>query len=497
MRKIVDVKETKEARMLRHRLEVGVLTLATLVLTACGGGGSSSSPPNPPPPSADFSLLLSSSTVTLGTGDTATLPVLIQPINGFSGTVSVSVLGMTPEKHLTATAITIAAGSTGTVTISSHTDAPYGNVSGLRLHGVSGALTHDSSPFNVIIKAGGSGSVIPDKFAYVINATCFYNSSGCVYPYTIDPSTGDLSPGTPVGAGSFSKVLSADSSGKFLYVGGNDISMFKIDGRSGALTPLVPATVPGGTPEWMGVHPSGKFVYLANDSNTSIDVFALNTQTGFLTQRSSAYACLQSMLPAGISLDFDTDGKFLFVPQGCSFENILTFSIDETTGALSRKSAAQGPFQPTALAVLPNGRFAYVLSDVISMYGIDASGTLGFLKYVNAGYMPSGIAIAPSGKFLYITNQGDNTVSQYSIDGTTGELSSLGAIGGLESPVGLTIERSGRFLYVVNGQQSGCTYGIAGGIQKFTIGTTGNLTPGKKVCADIMALQIVTTTPKP
>jgi len=344
----------------------------------------------------------------------------------------------------------------------------------------------------------------PDKFAYVVNMTCaaISGTPGCVYAYSIDPVTGALTRlGSPVPAGNSSQVLAA-ALGKFLYVANmSDVSMFSINATTGALTPIPPGTVVGGFPEWIGVHPSGKFAFLANDDTASMDVFAINSTTGALTKTTSASACINSMRNPGVSAGLDPSGKFAYVPQGCSFQNVLTFSIDQNTGVLTQTSAANGPFLPVATAVHPTGTFAYVVGsspDAVTVYRVDSAGNLSPVSSVNTGSMPSAIAIEPAGKFAYIANYGSNNLYEYNIDQTTGALSKLPDVSVLNTPVALTIERSGRFLYAISASDSSCAYGLGASVQAFTIDTAGRLTAtGSKVCADLNATGIVTTSPAP
>lgn len=351
---------------------------------------------------------------------------------------------------------------------------------------------------NATLQIGSSAAA--DKFAYLANTICFTSQSGCVYSYTIDSTTGVLKsaaiPITAADAGS--KVLSVDPLGKFLYVGNSsDVSMFTIDPANGALAPIPPGSVAGGSPEWIGVHPSSKFAYLANDSSATIDVYSINLTTGALTQTSSVPACIQMFfLSAGVSAGIDPSGKFLFVPEGCSFDDVLTFSIEQTTGALTLTGTpASGATEPVGLAVHPSGSFVYLLStspDVITTYTVSPSGLLTtFGNPVPAGSLSSAIAVDPSGKFAYVANSGSNDVSEYSIDQTTGALTNIGSATGITNPVAMTIEHSGKFLYVVS-PPPGC--GAFGGrVQAFAIGTAGQLTAiGNPACADLEPAQIVT-----
>jgi YVTN family beta-propeller protein len=88
---------------------------------------------------------------------------------------------------------------------------------------------------------------------------------------------------------------------------------------------------------------------------------------------------------------------------------------------------------PDWVAVDPSGKFAYVAnfgSNDVSMFTIDAtSGALTSTGTIAAGQSPTSIAVHPSGKFVYVTNSASNNISMFSIDATTGALTLIGTIG--------------------------------------------------------------------
>jgi 6-phosphogluconolactonase (cycloisomerase 2 family) len=81
----------------------------------------------------------------------------------------------------------------------------------------------------------------------------------------------------------------------------------------------------------------------------------------------------------------------------------------------------------------PSGKFAYAVnfnSNDISMYTINATtGALTSTGTITSGQSPTSIAIHPSGNFAYVTNSASNDISIYSIDGATGALTLIGTIG--------------------------------------------------------------------
>jgi len=126
---------------------------------------------------------------------------------------------------------------------------------------------------------------------------------------------------------------------------------------------------------------------------------------------------------------------------------------------------------PQSIAVAPSGKFAYVadagcnggVSGYVSMYTINS--TTGALTSVGPP-VPShdtdanSVTVDPSGKFVYLATTGDDFssdggVAMYTIDATTGALTSIGEIDGncpgLCVPLSVAVDPSGKFVYVPNG----------------------------------------------
>jgi YVTN family beta-propeller protein len=76
-----------------------------------------------------------------------------------------------------------------------------------------------------------------------------------------------------------------DSAGKFAYVTNfesNDVSMYTIDATTGALTPI--GTIAAGqSPTSIAIHPSGKFAYVTNSASNDVSIYSVDAATGALT----------------------------------------------------------------------------------------------------------------------------------------------------------------------------------------------------------------------
>jgi 6-phosphogluconolactonase len=161
--------------------------------------------------------------------------------------------------------------------------------------------------------------------------------------------------------------------------------------------------------------------------------------------------------------------------------SVSAFRVDNHSGTFVELpgSPYQGGISPSVILVDPKQKFAYVSNggeNDVSQFKINGNFSLTeVLPRVPTGTNPSSMAMDSAGKFLYVCNSGyiggiaSNTVSVYSIDGSSGVLSPVGSPVNVGfNPVFLTLSPSGKFLYVANG--------AAGTISAFTVGSSGALT---------------------
>ncbi len=210
------------------------------------------------------------------------------------------------------------------------------------------------------------------------------------------------------------------------------------------------------------------FVYVANQGSDDVSVFQFNTGTGVLTALAGSTGNPFSAGTGPFAVTVDSALEFVYVANFTS-NNISAFSLNSTTGVLTPLIAATGnPFptetNPASIVVAPNGQFAYVAnsgSNTVSAYTVDPN--TGALTALGGGTgnpfptqtTPLSVTVTPNGQFLYVTNSNSNTVSAYSVNGTTGALTSLAGATGNPFPSGLspsdiTVSPNGQFAYAVN-----------------------------------------------
>jgi len=230
----------------------------------------------------------------------------------------------------------------------------------------------------------------------------------------------------------------------------NAVAAYRINNTSAQFTAIVGSPYPSGnSPSSVVVHPSNRFVYVTNQLDNTISLFAIDGTIGSLKE---VLPRTRTGLTPG-SLVMDTPGSFLFALNQVS-SSISTYSINSTSGALT--GVAGSPFatatDPVALALAPSGKFLYVVNaNLASVFAYTVSA--GVLQPVagipvQVGNGALAITVDPAGNLVYVANSTDNTVSVLAINSSTGALTLLGTFAVGTRPISLVV--LGQFLYVAN-----------------------------------------------
>lgn len=264
----------------------------------------------------------------------------------------------------------------------------------------------------------------------------------------------------------------------------------------------------------------GKFLYVANQQDNTISAYTIDSATGALTPVKGSpfdttFLIIGTQLRTGgfspTGLAVDPAGKFLFVASQCSgiggtclppipgvpiSGNISVFTIDNTPGSLTPGALTPLPtspfnagFTPVAVAVDPSGKFLYAVNlnaqqvdstpsttGAVSAFTIGVDGALTQVSGspFPGGLQPVSVAVDPSGKFAYVANFFSHDVSAYSIDSTTGALTSIGDFQAAIAPDSVAVDPSGKLAYVAIATPP---YNPVNEVLAFNIdGTTGALT---------------------
>jgi YVTN family beta-propeller protein len=339
----------------------------------------------------------------------------------------------------------------------------------LRHHGY--VLTGDG-PSSLTIDPSG-------QFAYTLNS-----NSQDISLFTIDSLAGDLiaadcnqntanldSCNTGTGATPVSMVF--EPNGRFAYVANqlsNTITAHAKDSSTGALNdvvaqPPVDVTSQGGdTPEQLRVHPDGGFLYVVYDATDNVGVYEISATDGTLTQVTGSPVASGGTAAADIAIT--PDGQYAYVANRSGEIGVFTIDGSGLLVANGSPLMAGGAPTPEALAIESSGRWLYMLSQEVSgsvsLFEIQNDGTLvqsncGTSQTCTAGSVPESIAIDPTGQFVSVTNGGGDTLSLYSIDQNTGQLTALSGLAGRDRPSAVTyytdtdeVTVTPRFAYVAN-----------------------------------------------
>lgn len=168
-------------------------------------------------------------------------------------------------------------------------------------------------------------------------------------PFTVGVQTTGLPATTPNPP---APVLTAD--GRFLYVSLTQnnhraVAGYSLDASTGILTALPghPYATTGDEVRRPAIHPNGRFMYVANETGSTIDVFEINPSTGALSAMPGSPCSTAGPGPVVV----DPSGSFAFVPNysAGAGNTVSVFAINQSTGGLSQIAGSPytvgtGPF---------------------------------------------------------------------------------------------------------------------------------------------------------
>lgn len=148
--------------------------------------------------------------------------------------------------------------------------------------------------------------VVPSQHLYEsTNATKGTSTAG-IYGYTIDPTSGALTPvsGSPFGSSCGADNVATAVAGKFLFV--SNCGTYSIDGNSGALqlvTAYQPFIFPG---DWAVSDPAGKFLWAITMAQScfhcdvGVSAYQVDPNTGNITLVPNSFFVMQNSFSGSI-----------------------------------------------------------------------------------------------------------------------------------------------------------------------------------------------------
>jgi len=321
-----------------------------------------------------------------------------------------------------------------------------------------GVAAESEDPSFLAVHPGG-------KYLYAVNEIDHFGAqkSGAVSAFSIDAKTGNLTLLNQAGTqGAGPCHISLDKTGKYVLVAnydGGSVAVFPIR-EDGSLAPASAFMQHSGSSinkerqegphaHWIGTSPDNRFVLAADLGLDEILVYRFNAAKGTLTPNTLPLVKL-SPGHGPRHLAFHPNGKFAYVLTEMG-SGVTAFAYKASNGSLSPLETVStlsvlrrdysGPKEAAEIVVHPSGKFLYSSNragiDTISLFSIDpVNGTLKLKdEYPTMGKTPRNFAIDPTGKFLLAANQESNNIVIFRIDSTTGALSPTGEIIAAPAPV--------------------------------------------------------------
>jgi len=214
-----------------------------------------------------------------------------------------------------------------------------------------------------------------------------YTDSGSkgIYGYRLDAGTGAVNSIGLTAETDNPSFLAIHPSGKFLYAANEveqfngeksgSVSAFSLDRNTGKLTLLNRVSSLGGSPAHLSLDKTGKYLFVANYGGGSVAVFPidgdgrLGKASSFVQHTGSSVNSERQASPHPHEVVATNDNRFVLVPD-LGLDEVLIYKFDATKGALTPNDPRFGKTAPGAgprhIALHPNGRFVYLVDEMQS-----------------------------------------------------------------------------------------------------------------------------------
>ena len=273
--------------------------------------------------------------------------------------------------------------------------------------------------------------------------SCLYaaiRSTKSISSWKINSQSGDLTPLNTIPAGMNPVFLRTDRTGKFLFSTDNNInivSVFAI-GQSGAVQEgAIQSIATANFPHSVQIDPGNRFIYVPCRSGERIQKFNFDPVKGTLSANVNDLATPDSTGPR--HFDFHSALHVVYFVNEFG-RSVTVYRIDSATGTLSPIQAlsvippgAARPIAPNKgggdIHLTPDNRYLYATNrdpDTITAFSVDSSsGLLTRVVQYPTESTPRAFDIDPTGNFIYVGGQTSGKLAAYRIDSSTGQLTHI------------------------------------------------------------------------
>ncbi len=298
-----------------------------------------------------------------------------------------------------------------------------------------------------------------------------------IYAFRLSEQDGKLTPLGLVAESASPSFLALHPSGKFLYAV-NEIDKFKgekagsvsaysVNAANGKLTLLNVVSSKGDGPCHISIDPSGKTALIANYGGGSIASYGIGADgklteaVSFIQHKGSSVNPARQKEPHAHSIDVDVARKHAIVDD-LGLDKLLFYQFDADKHTITPGNSIALPLGsgPRHFAMHPNGRFGYVINEIlltITAVALDTDGGK-ILQTISTiadkampNYSTAEVEVHPNGKFVYGSNRGQNTIAAFTVDQATGKLTAIGHTSTEgKTPRNFAIDPSGKWLLAAN-----------------------------------------------
>jgi 6-phosphogluconolactonase len=317
-----------------------------------------------------------------------------------------------------------------------------------------GLAAETPDPFSMVANHDGN-----HLYAANITRDFQGKDSGSVSAFALNRQTSKLTPLNRVSSrGASPCYVSLDKTERFLllanYTGGS-VAVLPVheDGSLGEASSFVQHTDSGvdpkkqrpAHPHSINVSADNRFALVADAGLDKLFIYNFNSTTGGLSPATPAYAA-EKPDSGPRHFVFSPDGRFVYVVDETA-STITAFSYDAASAAmekLSVVSALPGGFTEknkcAEIALSRSGRFLYSSNrgnDSIAVFAVNSSnGAVTHVEHVpTQGKTPGMFAIDPSGAYMFVANEDSSNVFVFRVDQETGRLTPSGQVLNVPHPL--------------------------------------------------------------